>query len=67
MSTSYAFDDKASILSADASSVRGCVNTKYPPEVTVADSDHLLINWAKSFEGCESKEFKTASVQTRSV
>ena len=66
ISTSSAFDDRASLLGVDAPSIRGCVNTKYPPEVSVADSDHLLINWAKSFEGCESKVFKTASVQTRS-
>ena len=40
-----------------------CMNTFKEPEVTVADSDHLLVNWRKSFEGCDSGEVQNAKVQ----
>ena len=32
------------------------------PEVTVADSEHLLVNWEKSFEDCNSSEVVSAQV-----
>ena len=33
-----------------------CRNMSKPPEVRVADSEHLFVNWTKSFEGCDSSE-----------
>ena len=39
-----------------------CTHTLLQPEVTVADSEHLLINWEKSFEGCNSREVLSAQV-----
>ena len=39
-----------------------CLNTLQNPEVTVADSDHLLVNWTKSFEGCDSSKVNSTKV-----
>ena len=39
-----------------------CKNTFQEPVVTVADSEHLLVNWEKSFEGCDSSEILNAKV-----
>ena len=44
-----------------------CINTLQPPEVTVADSKHLLVNWTKSFEGCNSSEVQNANVHIGSA
>ena len=55
------------ILISTSSAIESeCINTANPPEVSVADSHHLLVNWAKSFEGCDSSVVESASVQTRS-
>ena len=55
------------ILTSTSSAIKSdCINTANPPEVSVADSHHLLVNWAKSFEGCDSSLVESASVQTRS-
>ena len=39
-----------------------CTNTFQKPEVTVEDSEHLLVNWTKSFDGCDSNKVKSAKV-----
>ena len=52
------------ILASVANIVIGtCKSSKHPPNVTVAESDHLLVNWANSFEGCERKSIQNASVE----
>ena len=43
-----------------------CTHTLQQPEVTVADTAHLLVNWSKSFEGCDSSEVLNANVHTGS-
>ena len=44
--------------------VRGrCSRTRKPPEVTVADLDHLLVDWTKSFENCNSSKVQNAIVK----
>ena len=45
------------------SKIRPCSNTLQPPEITLADSDHLLIDWTKSFDSCKSSEVLIAFVQ----
>ena len=45
------------------SKIRPCSNTQQPPEITVADSDHLLIDWTKSFDGFKSSQVLIAFVQ----
>ena len=52
------------ILASVANIVIGtCKSSKHPPNVTVAESDHLLVNWANSFEGCEGKSIQSANVE----
>ena len=41
-----------------------CTHSMNPPNVTVAGSGHLLVNWADSFEGCDSKNIESARVET---
>ena len=43
---------------------RCLVNTLQAPEVTVEDSEHLLVNWAKSFDSCNASEILIAKVHT---
>ena len=52
------------ILLANAVSIvtSKCTNTFQKPEVTVEDSEHLLVNWTKSFDGCDSNKVKSAKV-----
>ena len=47
------------------SKIRPCSNTQQPPEITLADcdSDHLFIDWTKSFDGCKSSQVQIAFVQ----
>ena len=47
------------------SKIRPCSNTQQPPEITLADcdSDHLFIDWTKSFDGCKSSQVLNAFVQ----
>ena len=42
-----------------------CTFTQSPPEVTIADANHLLVNWAKSFEGCDNGEVLEAQLHVR--
>ena len=52
------------ILASVANIVIGtCKSSNQPPNVIVADSDHLLVNWANSFEGCDRKSIQSASVE----
>ena len=48
---------ESAVISEAATS--DCRNTLCPPVVTVADSEHLLINWAKSFKGCNKVQKAT--------
>ena len=51
------------LLASSAYLVSGrCTNTFQKPEVTVVDSEHLLINWTKSFDGCDSNNVKSTKV-----
>ena len=44
--------------------VRGrCSRSRKPPEVTVADLDHLLVDWTKSFDDCKSSKVQSAVVK----
>ena len=47
------------------SKIRPRSNTQQPPEITLADcdSDHLFIDWTKSFDGCKSSQVQIAFVQ----
>ena len=57
------------LLLADATyymvscSSRRCKRTSVPPKVTVADSDHLRVNWEKSFDGCDNSKVHSATVR----
>ena len=44
------------LLLANAANIvsSSCVRSGNEPKVTVADSNHLLVNWEKSFEGCDT-------------
>ena len=44
------------LLLANAGNIvsSSCVRSGNEPKVTVADSNHLLVNWEKSFEGCDT-------------
>ena len=44
-----------------------CRGSLLEPNVTVGDSQHLLVNWEKAFEGCNSSEVKSAAVQVDSA
>ena len=37
--------------------------SQHKPEVTVADPDHLLVDWTNAFENCESEKVQSASVE----
>ena len=43
-----------------------CITTTKEPKVTIADSDHLLVNWAGSFVGCDNVEVFSAKLKMRS-
>ena len=43
--------------------IGACKHSEHPPDVTVAESDHLLVNWANSFEGCDRERIQNASVE----
>ena len=49
-------------LSSQSGNQTRCTNTLLQPEVTVADAEHLLVNWTKSFEGCDSSKVLNANV-----
>ena len=53
------------ILLANAVSIvtSKCANTFQKPEVTVEDSEHLLVNWTNAFEGCDSTEVQSIVVE----
>ena len=40
-----------------------CRRSLLEPNVTVGDSQHLLVNWEKSFEGCNSGEVQSANIE----
>ena len=44
-----------------------CQNSGHIPNVTVADSQHILVNWEKAFEGCDSSKVQFAIVRIGSV
>ena len=39
--------------------------SRHEPEVTVADSNHLLVEWTGAFENCESGKVQSATVEYR--
>lgn len=52
------------MLANAASIVRGrCTNTVIGPEITVANSEYLRVNWSKSFEGCDKSDILKTVVQ----
>ena len=52
------------ILASVANIVIGtCKSSNQLPNVIVADSGHLLVNWANSFEGCDRERIQSASVE----
>ena len=51
-------------LSNTAHIVSGrCRRSLLEPNVTVGDSQHLLVNWEKAFEGCDSGEVQSATIE----
>ena len=56
---------KQLLMLANAANIANCLckNSKYPPVITVADSSHLLVNWADSFEECDIQNVKSASIE----
>ena len=48
-------------------SASSCQNSGHVPNVTVANSQHLLVNWEKAFEGCDSSKVQFAIVRIGSV
>ena len=44
-----------------------CRGSLLEPNVTVGDSHHLLVNWEPAFEGCDSIEVQSATVQIDSA
>ena len=59
-----AFSSQAGTLSSTSQpSTPVCKRSQNAPEVTVADSDHLLVDWTNAFENCESEKVKSALVE----
>ena len=50
----------------NAAFVVACKNSEHGPKVTVADSEHLLINWVNAFEGCDSSDVQNTVVEVGS-
>ena len=42
-----------------------CKSTRFLPEVTVANSTHIHINWENSFQGCDNVDSKSATLVIR--
>ena len=40
-----------------------CRRSLLEPNVTVGDSRHLLVNWEKAFEGCDSSQVQSATIE----
>ena len=53
------------LLLTNAAFISACKNSEHRPEVTIADSEHLLVNWTNSFEGCDSAEVQSTIVEIR--
>ena len=61
---------KLLILASTAQIVRSassCQNSGHIPNVRVADSQHLLVNWENALEGCDSSKVQFAIVRIGSV
>ena len=50
-------------LLAYAALAGACTNSEHEPEVTVGDSDHLLVNWTNAFKDCDSTEVQSIVVE----
>ena len=54
------------LLAYSVHSVSGyCRSTSHKPDITVANSTHLRINWANSFNKCDDIEVKSAKLRIR--